>query len=396
MRNSIETLLPLALLFPLCLAQQQIFQPQSDSYSPLDTAFAKKVSETLEYFHIPGLSISIVNGSEIYAEGYGLASLPSTLAGPKTLYYAGSTTKAFTAAAISLLVDNGTVTWKTRVSDLIRDDFVLSDDYATTHVTLEDMLSHRTGLPRHDLTLTKSNSNSTTRDAIRQLRNLPMTAEIRTKFQYCNLGFMTAGYIVEQLTSQRLGDFLRSRIWEPLGMSGTFFSPEDADASSFDFAHGYVWDNATERYIQLPWTATDIDSGAGAVISNVVDYGKWLRMMMHRASPLSPAGHEELMTPRSIIRPNYLGLKPETMTGDAVYSLGWWKYTYRGQLVVAHGGSVTGFGALALYLPDLKWGVTIMANTQGSSNVAASALSYHLLDEILHVPSEERYNWRES
>ncbi|KAK1714323.1 beta-lactamase/transpeptidase-like protein, partial [Colletotrichum lupini] len=112
-----------------------------------------------EEWHAPGLAVAIVDGNNTWAKGYGYAVLNSTPVTPHTLYYTGSTTKSFTAAGISLLIDNASATssvypglsWKTPVSHILRDDFVLSDEWATAHITLEDAMSHRTGYPSHDL-----------------------------------------------------------------------------------------------------------------------------------------------------------------------------------------------------------------------------------------------------
>lgn len=317
--------------------------------------------------------------------------MPDTPATPETLWYGASTTKAFTAAAASLLVDNGTLRWNTPLCEVIRDEFVLSDDYATTHVTLEDALSHRTGLPRHDLIIAKANV--TLSDIVQHLRYLPFTAALRTRLQYNNLMYETVGYVIERLTNKPLGDFLHQYIWKPLNMTGTYLSLQDAQDSSLDLSRGYFWNNETQSYVQVPHTPTTIGGAAGSIISNVVDYAMWLRAMIHHAAPISAAGHAALMTPRTIIGQYDLGLKPEMMTGDPVYSLGWMKFVYRGQQIISHSGSLIGYGSLALYLPDREWGVTIMANTMGSSNYAALTLVYHLIDDMLEVPLEERLDW---
>ncbi|KAK1622174.1 beta-lactamase/transpeptidase-like protein, partial [Colletotrichum phormii] len=142
-----------------------------------------------EEWHAPGLAVAIVDENNTWAKGYGYAVLNTTPVTPHTLYYTGSTTKSFTAAGLSLLIDNASATssvypglnWKTPVSDILRDDFVLSDDWATAHITLEDALSHRTGYPRHDLA-----SATTAQGATRLFRHLPMVAEPRTTYLYNN------------------------------------------------------------------------------------------------------------------------------------------------------------------------------------------------------------------
>ena len=128
---------------------------------------------------------------------------------------------------MSLLVDdNGKypeVQWRTPVSHLIRDDFVLEDEYATTHITIEDILSHRTGLPRHDFSYGGHSDGHKARvvDVVRSLRYLPLTAEPRTRFQYCNLMFVLASHIIESLTGRWLGDLVHEWIWKPLDMKST-------------------------------------------------------------------------------------------------------------------------------------------------------------------------------
>jgi len=160
-------------------------------------------------------------------QGYGIATYPDTKVTPSTLYYTGSTTKAFTAAAMSLLVDDNAnysnVQWETPIIKLIPEDFMLSDEWATNHITIEDALSHRSGLPRHDYSYGGNYEGKTPslQAAVRAIRYLPLTAQPRTKFQYCNIMYGVASHIIQTLTGKWLGDVLRERIWEPLGMKAT-------------------------------------------------------------------------------------------------------------------------------------------------------------------------------
>jgi CubicO group peptidase (beta-lactamase class C family) len=128
---------------------------------------------------------------------------------------------------MSLLISSSNysgLAWDTPISSLIRDDFVLPDPYFTEHITIEDALSHRTGMPRHDFSYGGTNENGEKRglrDLVRSLRHLPLTAPLRTKFQYCNMMYVTVSYVIETLTGVWLGDFLKDNIWEPLGMNST-------------------------------------------------------------------------------------------------------------------------------------------------------------------------------
>lgn len=181
---------------------------------------------------------------------------------PQTLFYTASTTKSFTAAAVSLLIDDAAnstsseaLHWDTPLAKLIREDFVLPDEYTTLHATLEDALAHRTGMPRHDFSY--GGPNVSVRDVVQNLRHLPMTAEIRVRWQYCNMMYITISHFIEKWTGIGLGDFLRTRIYEPLLMNSTFFSLKEAQAAASgggaDLATPYYWKNHTQRYHSLPW-----------------------------------------------------------------------------------------------------------------------------------------------
>lgn len=128
---------------------------------------------------------------------------------------------------MSLLVDDNErypkVQWDTPISQLIRTDFVLENEYATNHITIEDALSHRSGMPRHDLSYGGhyDGHKATAKDIVRALRYLPITAEPRTRFQYCNMMYVVVSHIIEELTAAWLGDTLYDRILKPLGMKST-------------------------------------------------------------------------------------------------------------------------------------------------------------------------------
>lgn len=273
----------------------------------------------------------------------------------------------------------------------MREDFVLADEYATAHVTIEDALSHRSGMPRHDFSY--GGLNVTVRNVVQNLRHLPMTAEIRTRFQYCNMMYMAISHFIETWTGMWLGDFLRKRIYEPLSMSSTFFSLSDAQkvaaSGGPSLATPYYWTNKTKEYNSIPWMDAPQESGCGATISNVLDYAKWLRCMMTSSAPLSQAGHHALRSPRIIS-----GLDIEESTGFRgfeAYALGWEISNYRGEVMAWHTGGVPGFSSLMLYFPRLQWGVTMMANV--GVGAAIQVLMFKMVDDMLGVLEQERFNW---
>ncbi|KAH8700965.1 beta-lactamase/transpeptidase-like protein [Talaromyces proteolyticus] len=361
--------------------------------NPLNEEFEKLVQKTLDLWHVPGIAVAVVDGDNTWAQGYGVASFPSTPVTPSTLFYAGSTTKAFTSAIMATLVeDNETyphVQWDTPISDLIRDDFVLENSYATEHVTIEDALSHRTGLPSHDAAYgNRLSRDVAAREMVRQLRHLPLTAEPRTQYQYCNLMFVAASHVIQTLTGEWLGDSLAHRIWEPLRMTATFFSREDALSAKEDLARGYSY-SPEKGFKEVEWMPLDEISGAGSVITNVLDYAKWARALINREKPLSEETYKAIWEPRTLIP------HQAPFTGPLSYALGWQIGVYKGVQFYEHSGGMNAFGAELILIPELKYSVTILGNTALTSNCVSHTLAFHLIDEKLDVPPEKRFDWNQ-
>jgi CubicO group peptidase (beta-lactamase class C family) len=281
------------------------------------------------------------------------------------------------------------VQWDTPVSQLIRDDFVLENEYATNHTTIEDTLSHRTGLPRHDMAYgDRLGPDVAVRTMVRQLRHLPLTAEPRTKYQYCNLMFVVASHVIQTLTGEWLGDILARRIWKPLGMTGTFFNRDHALAAKEDLARGYYY-SPDEGYKEVDWMPLHEIAGAGSVITNVLDYAKWARALLNQTGPLSKAVYKAIWEPRTLVP------QEVPFTGPQSYALGWRIGVYQGVQFYEHSGGMNAFGAELILIPQLKYSVIILANTAATSNFVAQTLAFHLIDERLDVPVEERFDWNQ-
>ncbi|KAL2273988.1 hypothetical protein FJTKL_03705 [Diaporthe vaccinii] len=214
--------------------------------------FDQMVERLMEEWHVPGLSIAVVQGDHIDAK-------------------------------------------------LIPSDFVLPTQSLTYQVTLEDILSHRSGIPTHDesyLGVTAAHPDDA-RSLTRNLRNLPFTAALRTKMQYSNIMFSVATHVVESLSKEDYTSFLRSRIWEPLTMNNTFQDRPDVPSSAHE-AQGYRWDEDASRYVPIPVLASPEGRGAWCVLTSAGDYAKFVRCLINRAAPLSAESHKALVEPRSI------------------------------------------------------------------------------------------------
>ena len=259
-------------------------------------------------------------------------------------------------------------------------------------VTIEDALSHRSGMPAYGYF--QGAENSTTRDVVRSMRYLPMSAPIRTRCQYGNLMYVAVTHAFEVVTGMALGDFLRTRIWEPLGMEDTFFSLEDAQQAQSEgrvkLARSYAWDER-EGFREQPYVALPEFGGAIGVVSNVVDYAKWIGMMMNSTLPLSKKGHEALTSPRIIAGSfpyELYGVTP--MPGSATSALGWFNHHYHGEELNLHFG-IGGFGAFVGYLPRRNFGFVIMRNGVHPG----TELAMRLIEDFLETPKAKRYAWSE-
>lgn len=210
------------------------------------------VTEQLNKWKCPGISMSVVDEDEIWTKGYGVTNTKTseTVDPNRTLFQAASTTKAQLCAAWDIYIKSkenqargdDKISWSTPMADIIRDDFVLADPVMTNEISLEDCVSHRSGLPRHELSYGWSKA-YTVRDAVRNLRHLPAHHTIRTHYEYCNLGFMVASHALEHVTGRPLQDLLREWIWAPLGMNDTYAGlSEVKEKGQIDrLAHGHTW-----------------------------------------------------------------------------------------------------------------------------------------------------------
>lgn len=280
--------------------------------------------------------------------------------------------------------------WSTPISSIIHDDFVLQDEWMTRHLTLEDAVSHRSGMPRHDRASFREfkGTKSGPRDLVRNMRNLALTAEPRTKFMYCNLMYVALSHVIETLTGKWLGDVLKEQIWKPLGMTSTYFDLGQAKDASENYASGYYWDEEDNKFKVAPDMEVREVSGAGAIFSNVLDYAKWLKCLLHEDAPFSKDTHRDIKTPRM------MGGMPMGGKDINMYGLGWQQTLYKGHVVYHHMGGLQAYGSLVYWFPDRKYGVVAFGNTSMTSNAAEEILAYRLIDEKLGIAEADRFDYR--
>lgn len=297
-------------------------------------------------------------------------------------------TKSFTAAAVSLLVDEASVQWDTPVSSVLRDDFVLSDAWATEHITIADALSHRTGYPRHDFSGPYLNSSAA---MVQAFRHLPMSAEPRVKWQYCNMMYATMGYLVERIAGSSLADFFRDRLWWPMGMNDTFLHPDDALAAGEGrLARPYYWNNDTETYGVIPWRDETNIAGAGMGISSVLDWSRYLRHMISETGPISSAGHAALKAAHMVVEQ-----KDRLFKGPTWYGFGWQGSMFQNEPVWWHSGLVDSMMSVMVMVPSRDFGFVLMMNSEGTpaldSILAKTLYDYFGVEEAERFDMEAEY-----
>ncbi|OQE24119.1 hypothetical protein PENFLA_c010G04259 [Penicillium flavigenum] len=375
----------------------------SSEQSPFDDEFDALVKEQLEKWKVPGLSIAIIHGAKTYTKAYGKAELPnhntdrpSREMTTDALFAACSTTKAFACAATSIAIQdskatNSPIDWDTPVASLTPEDFILENDYATKNITLEDALSHRSGMPEHNWTLALfQKKGSTPGSIVRAMRYMPLATPLRTKYHYSNYMYIAVSHALEQHTGRNLGAFMKKRIWDPLGMNETSFSPSEAKAnpsSASKLVQAYDWVPTTEggKFIPRPQNDWPANSGAGAIVSNVIDYAHWVRELIEKTGPLK--GHDSLTDPRTIYFQNDDLNLPAPYH---VYALGWVVDNYRGQHLYSHGGGWPGYASWVGFVPEKKFGFVVMGNSS-SARYAAFRLVTYLLDRRLGLSDDPKY-----
>ncbi len=320
------------------------------------------VVAAMEEWKVPGAAIALVQGDEvIFEQGFGLrdvaARLPVT---PETRFAIGSSTKAFTALTLAIVSDEGKLAWDTPVVEYLP-DFRLKDDVATQGMTATDLLTHRSGLPRHDL-LWYSTPFSR-EELYHRLRYLEPSKPFRGAWQYQNLMYMTAGYLAGQRAGTSWEDLVRQRILGPLGMTGASVSMAEMLASD-DHATGYG--GGRDSMNALPPFTLDAIGPAGSINAGVRDMARWVELQLSDGEVdgtriVSEGNLKFLHTPQVFVAPQAQEASPYLL-----YAPGWFVEVYRGHRLLHHGGNIDGFSALVGFLPDSDLGFVMLTNKNGT------------------------------
>jgi CubicO group peptidase (beta-lactamase class C family) len=350
--------------------------------------FEPMVAKLMAEYKIPGVAISIVKDAKlIYARGFGLRDITNNLkVTPDTLFAIGSCSKAFTAVTMGILSDEGKLDWDKPVREYLP-SFRLSDPIVSERMRPRDLVTHRSGLPRHDLVWYKAPLSR--QDLFDHLRYLDLSRDLRQSYQYNNLMFMTAGTLVGSIAGMPWEDFARKRVLDPLGMTSTNFSVTDSRKSG-DFARPYMV--VRDKVEEIPFCNIDAIGPAGSINSNVTDMAKWLILNLNKGKYGEKAD-------KTLISENQMAQihAPQMVVPDELkyaellypaYGMGWRINAYRGHLMVNHGGAIDGFSALVSFLPRDGIGVVILVNLEDSP--INGMVVYNIYDRLLGM---EPVNW---
>jgi len=365
---------------------QAIVLSQSIDVSKRLEGFDSYMDKALTDWNIAGACVGIVYKDKlIFAKGYGYRDyehrIPVTT---KTLYQIASNTKLFTAVAVGMLVDEGKLDWDKPVRNYVP-SINFYDNDLNNSVTIRDMLSHRTGISRHDLIWYKSDF--TRKDLYERLKYLEPSQPIRQGFLYNNLMYVASGYIVELLSSKPWEIFLQDNIFNPLEMKSTVFTVKEMEQNP---DHGIPFNEKRDTTLlyQIPIYEDQQAVGpAGSIISNIEDMSNWLIALMNNGKfkdkQIIPEIILKATLQPSIALPNTgLENKGYKETLNRNYGMGRFTSSYRGHLMTYHGGDLPGFHSQVSSMPFDSIGVVVFViGDQGAP--LYNIISYNVFERLL-------------
>lgn len=361
-------------------AQKKKIVPPPDPFQKLDSFVIQKMAE----WKVPGCALSIVkDGKLLFAKGYGIKDIKTNApVSANTLFPIASCSKSFTSACLAILADEGKLDWDKPVWEYMP-DFELYDAYATRHVTARELVSHRTGLPRHDWVWVSSGLNR--KEMFGRLKYLPPTKPIYAQYQYNNLMYMAAGVLIERLSGKTWETFMREKILSPLSMNRTVLTYPELFKSD-DYSQSYRDEEG--KAIEDDFKSNvDAIGPAGAVKSSVTEMSNWLLMQLGNGKLgekviVSEKNLKENHTPQTVIAPaeaKYAEL------GFGSYGMGWIMNSYRGHQRRQHNGSIEGFRSQMTVFPNDNLGVFITTNTGAADYYFVNTITNFVADKWLNM-----------
>ena len=348
-------------------------------------------------FNVPGIGLAIVkDGRVVLARGYGIRMLgkPGRVDG-NTLFGVASNTKAFTATAIGMLVEDGKLEWDAPVTRYLP-WFRLSDPYVTREITVRDLLVHRSGLGLGSGDLLWWPASTYNRKEIaHRLSALPLATSFRSTYAYDNVLYLVAGEVIEAVSGRTWEDFISTRILAPIGMNQTTVR-HSAAGEGANAATPHARINGTVRPVEA--FTSDNTNPAGGINSSAAEMAQWLMVQLDSGRT---SGGARLFSPRTtrqlwtLVTPIRIGDSPQGLASLRPnfrgYGLGFDVHDYRGMKVVQHTGGLPGYVSEVTMIPQLKLGIVVLTNQE--SGEAFNALTLRILDYYMGAPAVD---WKEA
>lgn len=363
-----------------------------------DTAKLERIKEnitkTMVEFQVPGVAVAIVKDGEVLLnQGFGITKKgTSTKVNEHTLFGIASNTKAMTAALLAQLVDQGKITWQTKVNDIIP-EFQMPDAYVTSQFTITDLLAHNSGLGlgAGDLMIWPQ-TDHTVDNIIRGIRHLPQVSSFRSEFAYDNLMYIVAGEVIARVTGKSWQQNIKDNIFTPLGMNETKATFSSIEKGNKNVARAHVPMNGELSVVGGNFL--EQFASAGSVASNVNDMSKWLRAILNKGiydqsgdKRLYSAKQSHLMWQAKTNLPVSERATKEHKTNFYAYGLGWFLNDYHGVKMVSHSGGILGMVSKVVLIPEENLGMVILTNQQ--SGLAFNTIYRNILQEFLTTPNKD-------
>jgi len=359
--RSVSLVIAFTVLFAVNAAAQQ---PLDEKLKEID-AYANTVIDTWRSSGA-GMAIAIVKDDKVvFEKGYGVKDInkPGEKVDENTLFAIASNTKAFTAASLAILVDEGKLKWDDKVSKYLP-DFQMYDPWVSNEMTIRDLVSHRSGLATFSGDLLWYDTTYSTDEILRRVRYLKPVSGFRTRYGYQNLMFIAAGRVVEKASGMKWADFVRTRILTPLGMDRTTLSVRDMK-DNYALPHN----ESGGKLRALPVGYLDDAIGAVRINASVHDLSKWLRLQLGRGTfdgkqIFSKKQSWEMWSPNTLQPVSEEAAKNNPTTHFRAYAMGWGVNDYYGRKIISHSGGLDGMLSYTVLIPEENVGFVILTNSE--------------------------------
>ncbi len=355
----------------------------------INSQIDRVTQRAMKAFNVPGIAVAVIkDGKIIHSKGYGVRSIDSkNTVDENTLFGIASNSKAFTAAALAILVDQNKLEWDDKVVKYIP-EFKMYNDYVTQEFTIRDLLTHRSGLGlgAGDLMIWPDGHNFTPQDIINNIQYLKPVSGFRAQYDYDNLLYIIAGTVLERVSGMSWASFVETEIMKPIGMTASAGNWNRlTDKTNVIVPHVPIEGQLTV----IPRYTNTILDAAGGIYSNISDLSKWVQLQLNHGNwndtkVFSAAVQREMWTPQTWIPTQ---TTPPYNTLFSAYGLGWQLADVAGSLQVSHTGGLEGIVTQITLLPQQNLGIIVLTNQQ--SGAAFQSITNTIKNHYLALPYQD-------